>query len=94
MFSCRIITTIRTIKNHPDDTCSRFWSTCTDVQPWSTPQRDGAGCLVGGVKLAGWDWKRPHPAWIVLSLYSSLSLSLCLSTLQPSQAQSVSARSH
>lgn len=98
-------TIVRTIKNHPDDPHSRFWSTCTDFQPWSNPQRDGAGCLVRGVKLAGWDWRRPHPAWILLSLppplppslppsiYLFLPLSLFLSTLQPSQAQSVSARS-
>lgn len=49
VFSCRIITTMNTVKNHVDDPHSRFWSTCTDVQPWSNPQRDGAGCLVGRV---------------------------------------------
>lgn len=78
VFSCRIMTIMRIQKKSYKRPPQQFLLNMHRRPPLvQSTVGQGVGCLMGGVKLAGWDSRLPHPAClrrILFSLFFSLSL--------------------
>lgn len=90
VFSCRIMTIMRIQKKSHKRPPQQFLLNMHRRPPLvQSTVGQGVGCLMGGVKLAGWDSRLPHPACLRRILFSLSFLSLSLHPAAQSSPVSV-----